>query len=310
MEDIPDAPICRKISSSTISDGEDTDSEAEAPATRRRKDQPRVSRFNLDKLKKKPIAVYNTKTGKMMIFTPNRQRHLELSPDQFHMNSFHDIPWSMDEQMSPLVGNNADLMFSPVAPDFINHAGMNGLEDVFGIKADASPSSFEDESQRDSDQDPETGLRVSDFIDLDNNSSSDEDDAPRTVEPSSTPARPVTASSDADVLSHLNPATVGAFRRNQVNSQLMIRNQASQDSLDFSGPFNSTAIRGIRSDRFDTAAVPLTPVRRHKKQLSDYARSPLEPLSAKRKASADAGQAGQAGHKKQKSISDVGALQL
>lgn len=256
------------------------------------------------------MAVYNTKTGKMIILTPDPQRRLDLSPEQFRMDPFDGFSWPMENQMSP-VGGNLDLMFNPFPSNLMMTSGNDGLDDIFGNSTgvDHSSPSMEGESSLESDRDPENGLKVSDFIDLDNASSSDEEDgAPKANDPSTTPVRPTTASSDGDVLSHLNPATVGAFRRNQVNSQLMIRNQATQDSLDFSGPFNSTAIRGIRSDRFDTAAVPLTPVRRHKKQLSD-ARSPLDPVSAKRKAPSDATPV-IAGHKKQKSISDVGALRL
>ncbi|KAF4122255.1 hypothetical protein GMORB2_7247 [Geosmithia morbida] len=321
-EDVPHPPICRKVSySSSVSDNEESASETEE-SVRHRTDQPRVSRFSLDKLKKKPMAVYNTKTGKMMIFTPDRQQRLDLSPEQFRLDSFSGLqPWPMDEQMSPIVGNNTNLMFASFAPSMMLNPNMDmdGFDGLFGgldtgtSAIDHSSPSLENESARESDRDPEVSLRVSDFLDLDNGSSSEDevdDSSPvKPTNPSSTPMRPTTASSDAaDVLGHLNPAVVGAFRRNQTNSQL-IRNGATQDSLDFSGPFNSTAIRGIRSDRFDTAAVPLTPVRRHKKQLSDLGRSPLDSLSAKRKAPSDAATAA-TGHKKQKSISDVGALQL
>lgn len=305
---MPDPPI-RRRSSPPASEGEESDSEVEKPI-RHRKDQPLVSRFNLDKPRKRPVAVYNTKTGKMMIFTPDRRRHLDLSPEQFRGNPYA-VDWSMPDNMSPLVGNGAGLMLDSFTSDlFMNPANINmdEFQDMFLPTADQSAASIDGESSnpRDSDADPEIGLKVSDFLDFDDDESSN-DEGTRDKDPSSTPLRPTTASSDADVLSHLNPATVGAFRRNQVNSQLLIRNQATQDSLDFSGPYNSTAIRGIRSDRFDTAGVPLTPARRHKRQPSDYTRSPLDAMSMKRKASADVSHAG---HKKQKSISDVGSLQL
>ena len=109
-------------------------------------------------------------------------------------------------------------------------------------------------------------------------------------------------------MSHLNSETVGAFRRNQINQQLILSNQATQDSLAFSGPYNFTALKGLRTDRFDTAGIPLTPIRRHKKQVNDFIRSPLESMSAKRKASSEAPDAG--GHKKQRSISDVNYLHI
>lgn len=258
----------------------------------------------------KPIGVFDTKTGKMIIFTPDT-RGFDLSPEAFHNEALH-VFQQMGNQMSPLTGNGAGLMFDSLTSNlFMNNLTGEEWEDMLALQAaDHSPASLDGDDPlgpRDSDADPETGLKVSDFLDLDDDYSSNDEDGDKTLQPSSTPMRPTTASSDADVLSHLNPATVGAFRRNQVNSQLMIRNQATQDSLDFSGPYNSTALRGIRSDRFDTAGVPLTPVRRHKKQLSDLARSPLDPVSTKRKA---VGEILNGGHKKQKSISDVGALHL
>jgi hypothetical protein len=167
------------------------------------------------------------------------------------------------------------------------------------------------EDQRDLDSgedDGERNLDLSDFIAFEDSDSSDEEgDKTKNWEPSSTPARPTTASSDVDILSHLNSHTVGAFRRNQVEQQLLLSNQATQDSLAFSGPYNHTAIRGLRSDRFDTAGVPLTPVRRRKNTLTETSRSPLETVSSKRKASSEAQNGG---HKKQRSISDVNMLRI
>ena len=69
-----------------------------------------------------------------------------------------------------------------------------------------------------------------------------------------TPGGP--SGSDAEMLSHLTSATVGAFRQNQITQQLIFSNKATQDSLAFSGPFNDTAIRGLKSDRLGTAGTP------------------------------------------------------
>lgn len=288
---------------------EASDSEADSPVKTER-GQPRVGRFNLDRSDKKPIAVLNPLTRKMMIFTPNRRRQLDLSPEQFN------FPWAIEEQSSPLLSNSANMMLSAMFSsntfgDFVNAQTMGPTEAFFPFQAEANADdSSTSPSMEDDDEDDEEKLNISDFITFgeadDEESSGDEGNDDKW---GASPKRPTTASSDmGDVLSHLNSDTVGAFRRNQINQQLILSNQATQDSLAFSGPYNYTALRGLKSDRFDTAAVPLTPIRRHKKQLSDLARSPLESVSAKRKATSEASGSN---HKRQRSISsDVNFLRL
>lgn len=283
-----------------------TDSDEE-PAKNER-GQPRVRRFKLDRSDKKPIAVLNPHTRKMMIFTPHRRHQLDLSPEQFN------FPWPMEDQASPLLSNSANMMLSAMFSsntfgDFVNANAMGPAEAFFpfpteGAAPDGSSSSIEGD-----DEDAEKNLDISDFITWDEGGSSGEEDENGNWQPSSTPLRPTTASSEMEVLSHLNPETVGAFRRNQINQQLILSNQATQDSLAFSGPYNYTALKGLKSDRFDTAGIPLTPARRHKKHMSDMARSPLENASAKRKASGEHGTAGN-GHKRHRSISDVNMLRI
>ncbi|KAJ6445305.1 amidase [Purpureocillium lavendulum] len=305
-EDIPEPPIRRKTRRpsnpmSEMSDDSDTES-----AVQTERGQPRVGRFKLDRSDKKPIAVLNPLTRKMMIFTPHRRRQLDLSPEQFN------FPWCMEEQSSPLLSNSANMMLSAMFSsntfgDLVNPQTMGPAEAFFPFPSEANTA---DESstappsvQGDGDE-AEKGLDISDFITWGGESSGDEGDGD--WEPSSTPLRPSTAG-ERDVLSHLNSDTVGAFRRNQINQQLILSNQATQDSLAFSGPYNYTALKGLKSDRFDTAGIPLTPVRRQKKHLSEVARSPLEQVSAKRKAS---GEAAGGGHKKHRSISDVNFLRI
>lgn len=283
-----------------------TDSESEPVKNSR--DKPRVGRFNLDRSDKKPIAVLNPLTRKMMIFTPHRRRQLDLSPEQFN------FAWPMEDQASPLLSNSANMMLSAMFSsntfgDFVNAQTMGPAEAFFpfptqGNGIDGNSSSIEGDED-----DAEKNLDISDFITWDEGgASSGEEDEDGNWQPSSTPLRPTTASSEVDILSHLNSETVGAFRRNQINQQLILSNQATQDSLAFSGPYNFTALKGLKSDRFDTAGIPLTPVRRHKKHMADMARSPLENASAKRKASGDVSASGN--HKKQRSISDVNLLRV
>ena len=111
------------------------------------------------------------------------------------------------------------------------------------------------------------------------------------------------------MLSHLTSATVGAFRQNQITQQLIFSNKATQDSLAFSGPFNDTAIRGLKSDRLATAQTPLTPTpvrRRRKGDIAEPPTSPLAGVERKRKAGAQGGE----GHKRQRSISELAMLHV
>ncbi|TFB01967.1 hypothetical protein CCMA1212_005743 [Trichoderma ghanense] len=310
-EEIPE-PIIRKRSrrqSNAMSDEEASGTEADSPVKPER-GQPRVGRFNLDRSDKKPIAVLNPLTRKMMIFTPTRRRQqLDLSPEQFN------FPWAIEESSAPLLSNSANMMLSAMFSsntfgDFVNAQAMGPAEAFFPFPAEANAddSSTAPSMEEEEEEDDEEKLNINDFITFgeadDDESSGDEGNANKWR---ASPNRPATASSDmGEVLSHLNSNTVGAFRRNQINQQLILSNQATQDSLAFSGPYNYTALRGLKSDRFDTAAIPLTPLRRHKKQLSDMARGPLDTLSAKRKATSEASGSS---HKKHRSISsDVNAL--
>lgn len=313
-DDIPE-PIIRKkrrpsVSSRhsyTVSDVSESEDEDSFKAQR---GQPRTRRVNLDRSDRKPIAVLNPVTRKIQIFTPHRRRQLDLSPEQFN------LPQALPQESSPLFTHSANMMLSAMFSsnalgDFL---GTTGPEEAFFptdpssilVHNDySSPHSGEDE-----DEDGEGQLDISDFITWDDDENSSGEDGERQWEPSSTPMRPTTASSTASrengVLAHLNPSTVGAFRQNQINQQLILSNQATQDSLAFSGPYNVTTIKGLRSDRFDTATAPLTPVRRQKKQLKELTRSPLENVSAKRKASAEVDNY----HKRQRSISDVNNLRI
>ncbi|RSL69662.1 hypothetical protein CEP54_002116 [Fusarium duplospermum] len=305
-EDEPEPPVRRKTRRPSNPQSDMSDSDTDSPVKAER-GQPRVGRYNLDRSDKKPIAVLNPLTKKMMIFTPHRRRHLDLSPEQFNLG------WPFEDQTSPIMSNSANLMLSAMFSgdafgDFVNDSQVIGpTEAFFPFPSDANTADESSTAPSLPDEDGEANLQLEfeDFIDLGSDDSNDED-GDNNWGPASTPARPSTAGSEKDVLSHLNSETVGAFRRNQINQQLILSNQATQDSLAFSGPYNATAIKGLKSDRFDTARVPLTPIRRHKKQLSDLTRSPLETVSAKRKASGEVG----GGHKRHRSISDVNLLRI
>lgn len=285
---------------------EASDSEADSPVKSER-GQPRVGRFNLDRSDKKPIAVLNPLTRKMMIFTPHRRRHLDLSPEQFN------FPWAIEDQTTPLLSNSANMMLSAMFSsntfgDFVNAQTMGPAEAFFPFPTETNEDDSSTSPSTDGEDDDEEKLDINDFITFgeaaDDESSGDEGDDEKW---GASPKRPATASGDMGALSHLNSNTVGAFRRNQINQQLILSSQATQDSLAFSGPYNYTALRGLKSDRFDTATVPLTPARRHKKQINESTRSSLESTSTKRKAP---GEAGESNHKRHRSISDVNSLRI
>ena len=286
-----------------------SDSEVECSA-RPQRGQPRSARFRLDRPDRKPIAVLNSTTRKMMIFTPHKRRQLDLSPEHFDIST-----WGLEEQSSPLLSNSANLMISAMfsndnIADFINAPAMGPTEAFFPFQADANTpdgSSSGPPSIAGQDDFGEDKLIYDDCISWGDDESSGNEEETSNWEPSATPLRPTTASSDTDILSHLNSETVAIFRRNQIDQQLILSRQATQDSLALSGPLNLTTIKGLKSDRFDEAGAPLTPVRRLKKEISDLAKSPLEAASAKRKGSEEP--SGHT-HKRPQSISAVNNLQL
>ncbi|CAI4211951.1 unnamed protein product [Parascedosporium putredinis] len=264
-EDIPE-PIVRK--KSRRPDPVDDDSDSDCTPVKSKKGKPRVGRFNLDKSDKKPIAVLNPITKKMMIFTPHKHRQLDLSPEQFNFSFF-----SHAEMSSPAVNNASTFMLNAMFSsgtfgDFVNGHGITDvdalLQSALLSEANTIDDSLDSDLGLDGD-DGEKALDINDFITFAAGGVSDSEmDQDWHTDINSTPGGPG-ATSDVDMLSHVSSATVGAFRQNQITQQLILSNKASQDSLAFSGPFNDTALRGLKSDRLATAAVPLTPVRRRRK---------------------------------------------
>lgn len=134
------------------------------------------------------------------------------------------------------------------------------------------------------DDDLESDLYADDPVDLDDflnlgeevtdddtpiNDAEQSSDSPATAgEPSSTPARPTTLSSEDQVhplLDHFAPGVVGAFRKHQDAHNLLNRGTESAESLAFQG---TRTIRGIKQGRLTDATAPITPLRKHKSQRS------------------------------------------
>lgn len=113
-----------------------------------------------------------------------------------------------------------------------------------------------------------------------------------------------------------NSDAVGAFRRNQINQQLIYSNKATADSLAFSGPYTMGTLRGIKNGSLEAVTTPITPPRRPKQRQSmsgfgtDFnVQSPQESPAQKRKASSSMGDA-VSNHKRSRSISDLNKIFL
>ncbi|KAI8304717.1 hypothetical protein K4K61_005921 [Colletotrichum sp. SAR11_59] len=308
-EDEPEPVVRRKIKRPEQSADQWDDSDTDHPVKGER-GQPRVGRFNLDSSERKPIAVVNPISRKMMIFTPHRRRHLDLSPEQFNFSYLAPID---ENQNSPMLSNSAQIMMSAMFSsntfgDYLNTQAMGPAEAFFPFQSEPNTADESSSVEIEEDEDEiERSLDINDFIEFDDTRSLDGEDEKQWDGDAvnTTPGRP-RSSSDIDLHSHINANNVGAFRRDQINQRLILSDKATQDSLALSSPYNYTALRGLKSDRFETAAVPLTPLRRSKKQMRDLARSPLESMSQKRKASSEVPMA----HKRQRSISDVNLLSI
>ncbi|KAI1302288.1 hypothetical protein F5Y03DRAFT_362339 [Xylaria venustula] len=305
-------PVPRPIRRKTRRDlAEEASETSDVEIIKGRRGHPRVGRFSLDKSFKKPIAMVNPKTGKLMIFTTHRsmQKGLDLSPESFNF-SFFDQP-----QSSPILGNPGNIMMSGMISsntfgDFMNTHAVGPAEAWYSQAPESNGLEYSSGSEYQAVDDEEKNLKIEDFLDIDDDSDSSEDeqgaDKDEREEVLCTPGRPTTSSSDVtSLLDHFehNSNLVGAFRRDQAHHRLITRNKATHDSLAFSGPYFEGTLRGIKDGRIATANVPISPLRRRKK-MPEFASSPLS--SSKRKASSEH----HLGHKRQRSIPDVGPLHL
>jgi len=330
-EDIPE-PIIRKKQMRRSHPAEaSSDSDTERPV-QCKPGKPRVGRFNLDRSDNKPIGVVDPATGKMIIFTPRRTNQLDLSPESLHLDFS-----GQDLACSPLVRNPGFIMMGAMVPsnnfnDFINMQPFGPAEaffpctpDVFGGEEESDDSYFHGIE----DDEEESLLKIEDFVTFNNDSSDDEEEeegADWNGDLISSPTRPKTATSIAStgteaahpLLTHFdgNSDVVGAFRRNQINQQLIYSDKASQESLAFSGPYYHGTLRGIKSGSMETVTTPITPIRRQKRSntvgsvgFADLQQSsPLNVLSQKRKASGNHADANL--HKRHRSISDMEVLRI
>lgn len=330
-EDVPE-PIIRKKQlrrSRTVEESSDSDTERPASC---KPGKPRVGRFNLDRSDNKPIGVVDPATGKMIIFTPRRTNQLDLSPESLHLDFS-----AQDLACSPLVRNPGFIMMGAMASsntfgDFINMQPFGPTEAFFPCTPDIFPGEEESDDSYFAgieEDEEESLLKIEDFVTL-NHDSSDEEEEPFSLwngDVASSPTRPKTAASNASAATESAPAAhpllthfdsnsdvVGAFRRNQINQQLIYSDKASQESLAFSGPYYHGTLRGIKTGSMETVTTPITPIRRQKRSntigsgFGDVQQSPLNVVSQKRKASGNHVDANL--HKRHRSISDMEILRI
>ncbi|KAI1423102.1 hypothetical protein F5Y12DRAFT_798822 [Xylaria sp. FL1777] len=306
-------PVPRPIRRKTRRDlTEEASETSDVEIIKGRRGHPRVGRFSLDKSFKKPIAMVNPRTGKLMIFTTHRsmKKGLDLSPESFNFSFFDQT------QSSPILGNPGNIMMSGMMSsntfgDFMNTHAVGPAEAWYAQAPDCNGFGDSSGSEGPVVDEEEKNLRIEDFLEIDDDSDSSDDqqdiDKDEKEEMLCTPGRPTTSSSDVtSLLDHFehNSNLVGAFRRDQAHHRLITRSKATHDSLAFSGPYFEGTLRGIKDGRIATANVPISPLRRRKK-IPEFASSPLS-SSAKRKASSEH----RMGHKRQRSIPDVGPLHL
>lgn len=322
-------PIVRKKQMRRMHTEVSSDSDTERPV-RSGRGKPRVGRFNLDRSDNKPIGVVDPASGKMIIFTPRRMNQLDLSPESLH------VDFSTPAACSPLVRNPGFVMMGAMVSsnpfaDFMNMQPFGPAEAFFPCTSDAltgeeSDGSYFIEAVEDEE---ESKLQLEDFLTFNHDSSDEEElEADCWDGDLSSPTRPKTAASTASaatdsaavhpLLSHFdnNSDVVGAFRRNQINQQLISSAKATQESLAFSGPYYHGTLRGIKTGSMGTVTTAITPERRQKRNsmvgmngFSDFQQSsPLNVMSQKRKASGN--HTDNNIHKRHRSISDMDLLQI
>ncbi|RFU33535.1 hypothetical protein B7463_g2837, partial [Scytalidium lignicola] len=335
---IPARSMLRRPSTSSSSSSE---SEEEITVTRRgpyrpiKRSGPRLGSWLHDRSKPflvldnhgKNLIMFRAKVNRRFSFggVGNQSMSAATPQSSFARESDQD---KQTIDLSPMISNSANLMMSAMYSPLDQYLHLTGGQPLgppeafypfVNISADGtitqdSPSSYEDDEDDEDDVDSEDMWNVEDFLNFGEDTSDEEevadgreeeDDNTSTIAepPSSTPARPTTASSEDQIhplLNHFNSGIVGAFRRNQNRHHLLSCNAASRDSLAFSGPYRQGTLRGIKGDRLAAANTPITPLRKRKLPSSTIPSSPGSPLATaqqKRKFSGD-----HFGHKRTRSL--------
>lgn len=227
-----------------------------------------MGRFQLDGPENKPIAVFNPNSRKIMIFKRDHQKDEDLAAE-----AINDVPAAGLDYFSPLLTNPGYLMMGAMVSsntfgDFMNTTPWGPAEAFFPVDDLLADDSDDSELGIPEVDEEEAKLDIDDFLRFDNSDS--EDDEELDFDPESAANSPTKKDSDKQdmhpLLNHLtsNADAVGAFRRNQINQQLILSDRATQESLSFSGPYYHGTLRGIKSGSLETVTTPITPARRRK----------------------------------------------
>ena len=298
-EDLP--PAAQYVPARTVLRRQSTDSsESEEEITVVRRNPYRSQRPNGPKLgswvtdASKPFAVIDSRGKKMVMFRAriNRRYSFNDIPAQSDQNFVEAPTPGSQEQLSPMLSNSANLMMSAMYTplDNILEGAALGPPEAFYpfVSISANGAITQDEplssSFDEDDLDDDDMWNITDLIDFGDETSDDgdgmedvEDGNSSAADPSSTPIRPTTASSEDQVhplLEHLDRGLVGAFRRNQTRHQLLVRNAASARSLAFSGAYYEGTLRGIKGGRLAAANASMTPARKSKSVKLDLTLTP------------------------------------
>lgn len=267
----------------------------------------------------KPFAVFNGDTEKLIMFKARCQPRPHSADGMIPNSGIPGLlPSAMDgpNEMSPMISNSANLMMSAMytsLDEFVGDHALGPPEAFFPFVSISSDGVISQDTQSYSggDDDFDDEHCLDDFInfgeDSDDNDAAgddDQDESGSTTNDDSfpTPRRSSTAASEDQSQPMLfNPNLVGAFRNNQYRHKIMSRNNATDNSLLFSGPLAHTAVRGIKDGRMAAAGVAISPMRKQKvpRNAMQEASSPLAAQS-KRKFSGE--QQMNHGHKRSKSM--------
>lgn len=194
--------------------------------------------------------------------------------------AMNEVPAAPIDYLTPLLTNPGYLMMGAMVSsntfgDLMNTQPWGPAEAFFPMNGEFYAEVDSDDSELGMDPEVDEGeaeLDIGDFVRFDNTDSEDDEE----LEFGFDSAANSPTKKDADsqemhpLLNHLtnNADAVGAFRRNQINQQLILSDRATQESLSFSGPYYHGTLRGIKTGSLETVTTPITPARRRKGNTS------------------------------------------
>lgn len=237
----------------------------------------------------KPYSMLDKSGKRLLLFeAKSRQRNSSLGdPDQLFSPMFE----------KSTVSSAANLMMSAMLQPSVNFFGnqASGPPEAFYAFPSFNPDSSSYDEGDDEDDDEDEVLDYDAFVHFGDYPSDEEEDGaggeedPTSTFGAETPSRTSAAGEEpstqerrnSNVLDHLKDKKnlVGAFRNNQRQHQLISRNAATRDGLEFAGRLGQGPIRGIKGGRLAAANTPITPMRKQKNPKSMIASSPASPLA-------------------------------